>query len=57
MSREFQIATLNKEGPPIDLLSLWGTRVQAENLLMAQFSEMLNQVDSVDHFLHHTCAV
>ena len=30
--------TLNKKDPPIELPSLWGTRVQAERLLMTMSS-------------------
>ena len=32
--RQFRIPMLNKGSPPIELPSLWGTRVRAESLLM-----------------------
>ena len=32
----FRTVTLNKGGPPVELPSLWGKRVQAESLLMTQ---------------------
>ena len=48
-----RISTLNRGNPPIKLPSLWGTRVQAESLLMTHPGE--RQVrDSVGHFLHHS---
>ena len=42
----------NKGGSPIELPSLWSTRVQAESLLFSNaLWKTLNQ-DSVGHFLH-----
>jgi len=42
-------------GPPIELSSLWGTRVQAESLSMRDLlRETLSQMDLVGLFPHHS---